>query len=116
LRSKQKLAAGKRQKTHLLSNEETEKWTVDYVERETSGARKLVEDAEAAVQQEKNDMNHAEIAGLTSRKPAKTFEETLVAIGASLSDHASSDDGEDRDDEDDDETEQGKLSEDDEPG
>jgi len=40
----------------------------------------------------------------------------LVAIGDSLSDLASSDDGEDREDEDDEETEQGKLSEDDEPG
>jgi len=40
----------------------------------------------------------------------------LVAIGDSLSDLASSDDGEDGEDEDDAETEQGKLSEDDEPG
>ena len=40
----------------------------------------------------------------------------LVAIGDSLSDLASSDDGEDGEDDDDEETEQGKLSEDDEPG
>jgi hypothetical protein len=40
----------------------------------------------------------------------------LVAIGDSLSDLASSDDGEDEEDEDDDETEQGMPSEDDEPG
>jgi hypothetical protein len=39
----------------------------------------------------------------------------LVAIGYSLSDLASSDDGQDGDDEDDEETQQGKLSEDDEP-
>jgi len=39
----------------------------------------------------------------------------LVAIGDSLSDLASSDDGEDGDDEDEEETELGKLSEDDEP-
>jgi len=39
----------------------------------------------------------------------------LVAIGDSLSDLASSDDGEDGEDEDDEETEQGKLSDDDEP-
>jgi len=40
----------------------------------------------------------------------------LVAIGDSLSDLASSDNGEDGEDEDDDEAEEGKLSEDDEPG
>ena len=48
--------------------------------------------------------------------PAKTFEEMLVAIGDSLNDLASSDDGEDGENEDDAETEQGKLSEDDERG
>jgi hypothetical protein len=37
--------------THFLSNEEKEKWFEDFVERETAGARKRVEDAEAAVQQ-----------------------------------------------------------------
>jgi len=61
-------------------------------------------------------MTHAEIARLTSREPDKTFEEMLVAIGDSLSDLASSDHGEDGEDEDDEETDQGKLSEDDEPG
>jgi hypothetical protein len=40
----------------------------------------------------------------------------LVAIGDSLSDLASSDDGEDGEDENDEEAEQGKLSEDDKPG
>jgi hypothetical protein len=115
LRSKKMLAAEKRHKTHFLSNEEKEKWIEDYVERETAGARKQVEDAEAAVQQEQDDMVHTEIAGLTSREPEKTFEEMMAAIGDSLSDLASSDDGEDGEDEDE-ETEQGKLSEDDEPG
>jgi hypothetical protein len=61
-------------------------------------------------------MTHAEIAGLTSREPEKTFVERLVAIGDSLSHHAISDDGEDGADEDDEETEQGNLSENDEPG
>jgi len=116
LRSKKKLAAEKPRETHFLSNEEEEKWIEDYVERETAGARKRVEDAEAAVQQEQDDMTHAEIAGLTSRKPEKTFEEMLVAIGDSLSDLASCNDGEDGEDEDDEATEKGKLSEDDEPG
>jgi len=116
LRSKKKLAAEKRRETHFLSNEEKEKWIEDYVERETAGARKRVEDAEAAVQQEQDDMMHAEIAGLTSREPEKTFEEMLVAIGDSLSNLPSSDNGENGEDEDDEETEQGKLSDDDEPG
>jgi hypothetical protein len=116
LRSKKKLAAKKRRETHFLSNEEKEKWNEDYVERETAGARKRVEDAEAAVQQEQDDMPHAQIAGLTSREPEKTFEEMLVAIGDSLSDLASSDDGEDGEEEDDEETALGNLSEDDEPG
>jgi len=86
------------------------------VERETAVARKRVEDSEAAVQQQQDDMKLAEIAGLTYREPKKMFEEMLVAIGDSLSDLASSDDGEDGEDEDDEETEQGKLSDNDEPG
>jgi len=113
---KKKLAAEKQQETHFLSNEEIDKWIQDYVERETARARKRVEDAEAAVQQEQDDMTHTEIAGLMSRQREETFEEMLVAIGDSLSDLASSDDGDDGDDEDDEQTEQGKLSDDDEPG
>jgi len=62
-------------------------------------ARKRVEDA---VQQELEDMKYAEIAGLTTREPKRTFQEMLVAIGDSLSDLSSSDDGEDGEDEDDD--------------
>ena len=116
LRSRKTLAAEKRHETHFLSNEEKDKWIEDFVERETAGARKRVEDAEVVVQQEQDDMTHAELAGVTSRKPKKTFEEMLVAIGLSLSDLASSDDGEDGEDEDDEETEQGKLSEHDKPG
>jgi hypothetical protein len=30
---------------HFLSNEEKEKWIEDYVDRDTAGARKRVEDA-----------------------------------------------------------------------
>ena len=101
LRSKKKLAAKKRREMHFLSNEEKKKWIEDYVERETAGARKRVGDAEATVQQEQDDMTQAEIAGLTSREPEKTFEEMLVAIGDSLSDLASSDDGEDGEEQDD---------------
>jgi len=51
LRSKNQLAVEKGRSTHLLSNEEKEKCIEEYVERETAGARKRVEDAEAAVQQ-----------------------------------------------------------------
>jgi len=61
-------------------------------------------------------MTDAEITQLMSREPEKTLEEMLAAVGDSLSDLASSDDGEDGEDEDDEQTEQGKLSEDDEPG
>jgi len=106
----------KRRETHLLSNEENEKWIKDYVERDTARARKRVEDSEAVVQHEQEDMKHAEIAGLMTSEPEKTFEVMMAAIGDSLSDLASSDNEEDGDDEDDEETEQGKLSEDDEPG
>jgi hypothetical protein len=67
------------------------------------------------IQQEQDEMVHTEIAVLTSREPKKTFVEMMAAIGDSLSDLASSDVWEDREDEYE-ETEQGKLSEDDEPG
>jgi hypothetical protein len=115
LRSKKKLAAEIRRETHFLSNEEREKWFENRIDRESAGIRKRVEDAEAAVQQEQDNMTHADIAELTSRESEKTFEQMLVAIGDSLSDLPSSDNGEDGQDEDDEETEQGKLSEDDEP-
>jgi len=116
LRSKKRLAAEKRRETHFLSNEDKEKWIQDFVERETAGDRKRVEGAEAGVQQEQDDLTHADLAGLTSRKPEKRFEEMLVAIGDSLSGLASYDYREDGEDEDDDENELGMLSEDDEPG
>ena len=116
LRSKKRLAAEKRRETHFLSNEEKEKWIEDFVERETAGARKRVEDAEAAVRQELDNMTHAELAGVTSRKPEKTFEEMLISIGDSLSELATSTNGADGEDENDQETEKSKLIEDDQPG
>jgi len=115
LRSKKKLVAEKRWETHFLSNEKKEKWIEDYVERETAGVRKQVEEVKAVVQQEQDDMTHAEMVGLTSTESEKMFEEMLVAIGHSLSELASSNDGEDVEDEDDEETDQGKLSDDDKP-
>jgi len=48
-------------------------------------------------------------------EPEKICQEMMVVIGDSLSDLASSDDGEDGEDEDDEVTEQGQVSEDDEP-
>jgi len=88
------------------------------VERETAVARKRVEDVETAIKQEQDDMRNAEKAGLITTKPETTFEEMLNAIGDSLSDLASSDNGEDGENEDDDEEDPagGNLSEDDEPG
>jgi hypothetical protein len=78
-------------------------------------ARKRVEDAEAVVEKAQEDMNDAETTGLEPRESEKTFEELLVGIGHRLSDVASADNGEDGEDEEE-EIEQGKLSEDDEPG
>jgi len=115
LKSKEKLAAEKPRETHFLSNEEKEKWIEDYIERETAGAKKRVENAEAAVQQEQEDMKHAEIAGLTNREPEKTSKEMMATVGNSLSDLASSDNGEDAEEEEEG-TVQGKLSEYDKPG
>jgi len=75
-----------------------------------------VNDVEVAVQHNKDDMQHAKITGLTIKEPKQTFEEMNVALRDSLSDIASSDNGQDGEHEDDQETEQSKLSEDDEPG
>jgi len=63
-------------------------------------------------------MRNAGKARLTTTKRETTLEEMLNAIGGSLSDLVSSDDGEDGEDEDaaEEDPELGKLSEDDEPG
>ncbi|KAF8534233.1 hypothetical protein BDD12DRAFT_896519, partial [Trichophaea hybrida] len=93
VRSKKKLAAEERRETHFISNQAKDKCLKDYVERETTGATKRVEDAEAAVQQKQDDTRKDENVGLTNRAPEKTFQEMMVDIGDSLSDHASSDNG-----------------------
>jgi len=102
---------------HFLSNEEKDNWIGDSVDRETSVARKGVEDTETAIEQEQEDMGNAEKAGLTTTKPVTTFEEMLNAIGVSLSDLASSEDREDGEveNDDDDDPDLGRLSVDDEP-
>jgi len=115
LRSKKKLVAEKRPETHILSNEEKEKSIEDYVEKETTGARKRVEDAKVAIRQEQEATEEAQNAGVTAREPKKTFPEMMVAIWDSLSDIASSYNGEDGEDGNDKETEQGQRSEDNEP-
>ena len=83
----------------------------------TAVARKRVEDVETAIKQEQDDMRNAAKAGLTTAKPETTFEEMLHTIRNSLSDFASSDDGEAGEDMYDDEEDRagGKLSEDDQP-
>jgi len=112
LRSKKKLAVEKRQETHFLSNKEKEKWIEDFVERQTTVARKRVQDTETVMMQQLKDMTTA------TGKPETTFAAMLNAIGDSLSDLASSDDeqaGEGKEDDEED-TELGKLNDDDEPG
>ena len=118
LRSNKKFAAGRRQDTHILSNEEKKTWIEDYLERETAVAKTRVEDAETAIQQEQDDMRNVEKVGLTTTKPETTFEEMLNTIGDSLCNLASSDDGAHGEDHDDDEEKPvaGKVSEDDESG
>jgi len=118
LRFRKMLSAENRRETHFLSNEEREKWIEAYVERQTAVARKRVQDAETAIMQELKDMTSAESMGATTRKPETTFEEIMNAIRDSLSNLASSDNGQDGEDKGDDEedTEVSKLSDDDEPG
>jgi hypothetical protein len=106
----------KQREKHFLSNKEIEKWIEDDFERETAGATKRAEEADAAAPHDRDDITHAELTGLTCREPEKTFEEMLVAIGDSLSDLACSNDGEDGEVKDDEVTEQDKLGKDDEPG
>jgi len=116
LRSNNKHAAEKQQEMQFLSKADKEQWFDDYVERETAGARKRVDDAETAIKQEQEDMTNAENVGLTSRKPEKTFDEILPAMGDSLRYLPSSDDADNgQDEEGDEDEERGKLSENDEP-
>jgi hypothetical protein len=41
---------------HFLSNEEKEKWIENYVERDNAGARKRIQNGEAAIKHEQEDM------------------------------------------------------------
>jgi hypothetical protein len=114
LQSKKKLAAERRQQTNLLQSKDNEKWIEDYVERETAVDKKQVEDAKTAIKQEQNNTTSGESGRLTCREPRQMIEEILDPIGDCLSHLPSFDDKQDG--EVDEDTEQGKLSEDDDPG
>lgn len=113
--SKKKLAADTRREMHFLSNQETEKWIKDYVERESALAREHVEDAETVFKQEQEERWSAANTGLTINEPEKSFEVTMIAIGDGLNDHVTSDEELDREDVDNYYTRMGNLCEDDEP-
>jgi Uri superfamily endonuclease len=80
LQSKKKLLAEKRQKSHLFRNDEKEKWIEDYLQSETTVARKRVDVAETAIMSEQNNTTTAENLGATTAKPKTTFEQILNAI------------------------------------
>jgi hypothetical protein len=67
------------------------------------------------VQQEQKDRRKVENTGLINRHPEMTFQKIMVTMSHSLSNLASSNDGEDREIEDDEETELSLLSKHDEP-
>jgi len=67
--SKKRLSVGNQWETHFWSNHETEKCIEDHVDRETAVARKWVEDAETAIEQEQEDKGNAQKTGLTTTKP-----------------------------------------------
>jgi hypothetical protein len=100
VRSKQKLHTEEQPETLFLSNEHKEKWIVHYVEKETSGAGKIVEDAVGADQNKQEDMKHAEISGSMMGEPKNRFSKMTVAIGDSVSDLSSSNDVVDWEDDD----------------
>jgi len=78
-------------------------------------ARKRVEDAEAAIEQEQEDIRYADNVGLTTREPKPTCQQMLNDSRDSMSDLTRSDDHKDADDEDDEDTQLGKRGKDDEP-
>jgi hypothetical protein len=102
----------------FISHEERKKWIEHYVERETTVARKRVQDTERAMMQEQGHMGNVAKGWSTTTRPEMTIEGMLNAIGDRLSDLVSSEDEEDGENECDDEEGQGhgKRSEDVEPG
>lgn len=69
------------------------------METKTTVARTVVQNTQVAITQQRKDRTTAENTGQTSRKSETTFEEMFNAIGASLSNLASSDDEQDGEDE-----------------
>ena len=118
LQYKKKLSVEKTLETDFSSNEETEKYIENYVQRENAVTRKRVQNKETAIIEKLNDMTTAEMVRGTTRKPKTTVKEIMNDIGDSLSNLASSYDEQDSEDDDDDETdtELCKRNDDDEPG
>jgi len=100
---------------HVLNNEDKEKWIENYVETDTAVARKQVEDAEAPIKQEQEEIRNAENVGVTTSEPKNMFEEIMNAIGDGLINLASCNNEADGDVENHGGTEVRNLSEDDEP-
>jgi hypothetical protein len=108
------LVSDRRKETNILKIKVKEKYIKDYVERETTVARKRVENTKRAIKPEQEDMRIAERGGLSSREPGHKCDDMLDAISDNLSDLTSSDikvDGEDDED-----TGLRMRSEDDKPG
>jgi hypothetical protein len=103
---------------HCVSNDEHEKWIEDYVEKETTAARKKVQVTETVIMQELEDMATSDNAGATARKPETMFDGMFNAIPDGPSHLASSNDEQNGEGEEDNEedTGLGKLSDDDNPG
>jgi len=80
LQFQKKISVEKRWAMHLFCNEENEKWIEDYVDNETTDARKRVQNAETAMMHQQEDSTSGEKAGLTTGKPEGTFEEMLYAM------------------------------------
>jgi len=59
LQSKMKVLAENRRECHYLSNEKKDYWIKDYVDRQTTVARKPDQDAETAIIQGQEDMRNA---------------------------------------------------------
>jgi hypothetical protein len=111
LRPKKKRVAETQREAQFVSNDPKEKLIENNVKRESARARKGVEDVEAMIWQKQENTEAAENTGLTTTEPENKSHEMMVAIANSQSDSALTDDGE----EDNADTEQGQLSETDEP-
>jgi hypothetical protein len=103
---------------HFLSQEDSEEWIMDDVERVTAVARMQVQDAETPIMQKQEAMANVEHGRSTNTKHEIPSERMVDAIGVRLSDLAYSEDEKDGeyDDDDDEDPEHGNLSDRDKPG